>query len=602
MSFCKDRLLRSALLASLAMTTNFAIAAQRLPTNVTILTHKDFLGKPVYTVADALEGVAGLNIERDGSPGTRTRLKIRGASSSNRTLVLIDGVPLTHEFEGDVDLTQVPLEAVERIEITRGGASVSYGGDASAGTVNIVMGRPERKGLVADIHTAVGRDGAKDSSALFHGRSNWGDLTYGGDRQASGGFQENEDFKAEHHYAKISRSFNGKGFWGADYYHNESRVGLSNGTPQPIDVWNGHLEQDAITPNAERQQKLQQANLRLASPKIKEGVFYLNIKHGWRDLEEYDVHGKLPVLEQNNTASQLDLSFRRHGFEAGVEALRTKRDTSGATENKSHQQSGYLLQKWEGERWTVLPGLRYDDFAEGDARFSPRITLMTTAGDHWLFSANAAQGFRRPNFDELFMSSTTTSNPDLDSEKSTSYDVGIQWAFASLLQFRVTGFKSTIDDLITVSNLNRYENSGEEKNQGIETEISMRLEKTKFSVNWTSQKSERDTPQSNGFVQSAMTPEQFVNFRIDQELPLKTMFSNEVYYQSEQFSGDDHTGQRAPSYYTWNMRFTVRMWTATAYLAMKNVTNQHYADNILTGLSPQPARAVWTGITIRFIN
>jgi len=60
---------------------------------------------------------------------------------NNRTLVLLNGKRLGATTGGDQDLSQIPMAAIERLEILKDGASSIYGSDAIAGVVNIITRR-----------------------------------------------------------------------------------------------------------------------------------------------------------------------------------------------------------------------------------------------------------------------------------------------------------------------------------------------------------------------------------------------------------------------------------------------------------------------------
>ncbi|WP_297894729.1 TonB-dependent receptor plug domain-containing protein, partial [Shewanella sp.] len=99
-----------------------------------------------FTVADALRN-SNLNSfgsfsERSGSSAqSQATIDLRGAGSS-RTLVLIDGkrFPGSPTLGGSsANLNAIPMAAVERIDILTDGASSTYGSDAIAGVVNIIM-------------------------------------------------------------------------------------------------------------------------------------------------------------------------------------------------------------------------------------------------------------------------------------------------------------------------------------------------------------------------------------------------------------------------------------------------------------------------------
>ncbi|SEK87335.1 iron complex outermembrane recepter protein [Pseudoxanthomonas sp. GM95] len=85
-------------------------------------------GAPAISRADALasgEDVGGYYVD------------IRNLGS-NRTLVLVNGQRLGVSTSGSQDLSQIPLAAVERIDILKDGASSIYGSDAIAAVVNVV--------------------------------------------------------------------------------------------------------------------------------------------------------------------------------------------------------------------------------------------------------------------------------------------------------------------------------------------------------------------------------------------------------------------------------------------------------------------------------
>ncbi|WP_394388110.1 TonB-dependent receptor [Shewanella woodyi] len=113
---------------------------------VTTITADDMKVEGNFTVADALRN-SNLNSfgsfsERSGSSAqSQATIDLRGAGSE-RTLVLIDGkrFPGSPTLGGaSANLNAIPMAAVERIEILTDGASSTYGSDAIAGVVNIIM-------------------------------------------------------------------------------------------------------------------------------------------------------------------------------------------------------------------------------------------------------------------------------------------------------------------------------------------------------------------------------------------------------------------------------------------------------------------------------
>ena len=72
--------------------------------------------------------------------GVGSRIDIRGFADTARdnTAILINGQKLTLGDMSLVDLSIIPMDSIQRIEITKGNHSVLYGNNSSAGTVNII--------------------------------------------------------------------------------------------------------------------------------------------------------------------------------------------------------------------------------------------------------------------------------------------------------------------------------------------------------------------------------------------------------------------------------------------------------------------------------
>ena len=92
------------------------------------------------SLPELLNNVAGLTIGGNGNnPGDIKSVYLRGASAGN-TLILIDGIPVNDasEISGAYNISAIPIDHIERIEILKGGNSTLYGSDAVAGVINII--------------------------------------------------------------------------------------------------------------------------------------------------------------------------------------------------------------------------------------------------------------------------------------------------------------------------------------------------------------------------------------------------------------------------------------------------------------------------------
>jgi len=118
----------------IAMATRTELEIEGAPAVVSVVTREDIRGMGAATVADVLEQLPGVSVNRTISG--EYRLVVRGMQSEPGVLVLLDGHRMNDPYNG-TSLLEFPAEAVERIELVRGPAAVLYGSGAFAGAVHI---------------------------------------------------------------------------------------------------------------------------------------------------------------------------------------------------------------------------------------------------------------------------------------------------------------------------------------------------------------------------------------------------------------------------------------------------------------------------------
>ncbi len=107
-----------------------------VPQHVTIITSEQIEESGAGNISEVLNIHSGVSITDYGPQGSLKSVSIRGSTSA-QVLVLINGVraPGSH---GGADLSLIPIDNIERIEIVRGGTSALYGADAVGGVINII--------------------------------------------------------------------------------------------------------------------------------------------------------------------------------------------------------------------------------------------------------------------------------------------------------------------------------------------------------------------------------------------------------------------------------------------------------------------------------
>ncbi|HLU87196.1 MAG TPA: TonB-dependent receptor [Taishania sp.] len=103
--------------------------------NVRIITSKKIEQMGAQNLTQLFKNELNIQLSSDAILGSG--MSLQGISGENVKL-LIDGVPVIGRLNGTVDLDQINIQNVERIEIIEGPLSVNYGSDALAGTINII--------------------------------------------------------------------------------------------------------------------------------------------------------------------------------------------------------------------------------------------------------------------------------------------------------------------------------------------------------------------------------------------------------------------------------------------------------------------------------
>lgn len=91
---------------------------------------------------DVLSNELNIRLSQDNVLGSS--MSMLGISGQN-VKILIDGVPVIGRLNGNIDVSQINMNNVERIEIVEGPLSVNYGTDALAGTINIITKKSQKK-------------------------------------------------------------------------------------------------------------------------------------------------------------------------------------------------------------------------------------------------------------------------------------------------------------------------------------------------------------------------------------------------------------------------------------------------------------------------
>ena len=104
--------------------------------SATVINREEIERSQAPTLVDLIQGQPGIEIGRNGGPGTLSSIFMRGQASSN-VAVFIDGIPVQRDAGGGLKLVDIPPSQIEKVEILRGNMSAIYGESAVGGTIHI---------------------------------------------------------------------------------------------------------------------------------------------------------------------------------------------------------------------------------------------------------------------------------------------------------------------------------------------------------------------------------------------------------------------------------------------------------------------------------
>ncbi len=168
-----------------------------------------------------LPSVQQVNGARESQSGTDrsgvASVSLRGLGVS-RTLTLLDGKRMVSSRTGrlNVDLSTIPVDFIERIEVLTGGASAIYGSDALAGVVNIIT-KKNFEGFNFRIRTEMPEAGGEENfSASMTLGSNFADDK--GNAMVSFSYFDREPlFSRERDFALVPTEVRSNGQLGPDF-------------------------------------------------------------------------------------------------------------------------------------------------------------------------------------------------------------------------------------------------------------------------------------------------------------------------------------------------------------------------------------------------
>jgi vitamin B12 transporter len=136
--------------------------------DVSVIHREELAASVGQTLAQVLSRLGGIQISSNGGYGKNSSVFVRGGQTRH-TLVLIDGVRMGSATTGAPSIDNLPLDAIERIEVVRGALASLYGSEAASGVIQIFT-RRGGSGMTPSAQVTLGSDEFRAAEASLSGQ------------------------------------------------------------------------------------------------------------------------------------------------------------------------------------------------------------------------------------------------------------------------------------------------------------------------------------------------------------------------------------------------------------------------------------------------
>ncbi len=419
---------------------------------------------------DLLSRTPGVQIRRFGGAGERSEISIRGFAPS-QVVVALDGVPLNSVFGGGVDLSAIPIELLEQVEVSRGGGSVAAGSGAMGGVVALRTKRPG-SAPTSQVKAQVSSFDTYSASAFHSAPGRLADYAIGysyfrtdGDykyqrpvRVLPGGTKIVPDPRSverinnEHERHTLTANL-GRNLARGSYLSMSQILGYrSQGQPGPdrqVSSSTGGQQEHAHLRELSSLSQLrwEEIDIGVESLTSEASLSYRHQHNKFKDEAPAQVSGPIDTEDDDSTAAiRFESTWQgvALGFDHTLSAeLGGQREALDASDISLEERYGTHLRLREearifAEKLICIPAVRADWSDDSDFRLLPSLGVVVTPYPWLRIKANAERSFRNPSFGALYLPDRgfVSGNRDLDPEKSNNFDIGLELVFENLGPFR----------------------------------------------------------------------------------------------------------------------------------------------------------------------
>ena len=436
----------------------------RTAENIAVVTAADIERMNAHTLADVLNTIPGVEVWSNMAPGQQATVTILGSDSPHVT-VIMDGVPRNYLWSQFAEVGMIPVQDIEKVEVIKGAAS-SVWGSALGGVINIITksGRQLDQGVV--LSGSYGNKTFADLRAEARGKQDGFGYYLSAGRLQSGALAPNTSTAENNVYSKFSYDLSSKTEIQAvvDYERTDRDGGAYVSPPLLLGDISQHMHW-TLTANSSFAANLE-LNISAWSYNQYQKNFATDLTAG--------LTSELNKEQNKGEGIRAKLTWK-----SDIQTVVVGADADSKTDEIVYIAGGsqtirdqaiYANDTIALNRFTIIPGIRYDNTNSNGDFWSPSLGLMYRFAKDTTVRAFVARGFNIPSPADTSGTAFWIANPDLKMETAWSYQAGAETAAWKPLWLKLTLFRSDLHDKINwvqlpsgemqVQNVNRARREG----------------------------------------------------------------------------------------------------------------------------------------------
>lgn len=413
---------------------------KNVPARITVLDEDVIETNPILNISELIQRDPSVYIKQSGGFGQVSEIRLRGTNAVH-TLVLKDGARLNSQNNyGPLYPSFLDTTDVQQIEILKGPASVQYGSDAVGGVVQLLSKKPEKSG--AEITGIYGENQTYKTIAKGNIVADNGLYAQiSGQRLETDGTRIYEDLPTNDRGGYDQKGYSAKlGYTKQDVIDTSISISENKGTS----IFSSNYQTTASPREFENRLINAKLNYHI-SPNLILGTQLANVQ----DKQTVIDYGEHYDTENNEADLNLKWNFIQHqNILIGATYNDANYKTSSILEqDQSVESKGYYAQhQYKNNFLDTQLGVRLED----NGRFGTHTVGQGAIRYHFLpdasVYANIGTAFRAPSLNELY--TNWGGNTDLVPEKSTSYELGLDYNLTNNLSTQISAYHTKIKDLI----------------------------------------------------------------------------------------------------------------------------------------------------------